>query len=319
MPTFRAFSICIGPHENRHHNVIRPLDLPIRNHEDPLMQSRLQHTMDLAILIAIVVTDSRCAQSSTFFGSSNYANPRGRQSRTRAAQVACASNAGRCSSWISLNPCTRAGRYDFFSGHFDISATRFIPRDDIETVALFREPRARLISFYRFLRSHPLGDEFAGDQLIPLAHELTAEEFFENPQLRLFSAVNNHYLFALGSSFAWFDQNRSSLSREALSRVLEDAKLQIRALTALGITERFDDSIQLIWKSLNFPTPSSTEEANVTDKIVENDLRFRRVEPVGMTPRLATAIADLIEYDDILYEFAVQEFNRRFAERQSTH
>jgi hypothetical protein len=126
-------------------------------------------------------------------------------------------------------------------------------------------------------------------------------------------------LFALGRSFAWFDQNRSSLSREALSRVLEDAKLQIRALTALGITERFDDSIQLIWKLLNFPPPSSTEEVNVTDKIVENDLRFRRVEPVGMTPRLATAIQDLIEYDDILYEFAVQEFNRRFAERQSTH
>jgi hypothetical protein len=220
---------------------------------------------------------------------------------------------------LHLLSIAELARYDFFSGHFDISAIRFIPRDDIKTVALFREPRARLISFYRFLRSHPLGDEFSGDQLIPLAHELTAEEFFENPQLRLFSAVNNHYLFALGRSFAWFDQNRSSLSREALSHVLEDAKLQICALTALGITERFDHSIQLIWKSLNLPPPSSMEEVNVTDKIVENDLRFRRVEAVRMTPRLATATEDLIEYDDILYEFAVQEFNRRFAELQSTH
>jgi hypothetical protein len=121
----------------------------------------------------------------------------------------------------------RIGSIRFFSGHFDISAIRFIPRDNIEMVALFREPRARLISFYRFLRSHPLVDDFAGDQLIPLAHELTAEEFFENPQLRLFSAVKNHYLFALGRSFAWFDQNKSSLSREALSHVLEDASCHI--------------------------------------------------------------------------------------------
>jgi hypothetical protein len=104
-----------------------------------------------------------------------------------------------------------------------------------------------------------------------------------------------------------------------LSHVLEDAKLQIRALTALGITERFDHSIQLIWKSLNLPPPSSMEEVHVTDKFVENDPRFRRVEPVRMTPRLATAIADLIEYDDILYKFAGLEFNRRFAALQGTH
>jgi hypothetical protein len=152
---------------------------------------------------------------------------------------------------------------------------------------------------------------------VALAHELTAEEFFENPQLRLLSTGNNHYLFALGKSFAWFYQNRSPLSREALSHVLEDAKLQIRALTALGITERFDHSIQLIWKALHLSPPSSMEEVHVTDKFVENDPRFRRVEPVRMTPRLATAIEDLIEYDDILYEFAVQEFNKRFAELQS--
>jgi hypothetical protein len=60
------------------------------------------------------------------------------------------------------------------------------------------------------------------------------------------------------------------------------------------------------------------EEVHVTDKFVENDPRFRRVEAVRMTPRLATAIEDLIEYDNILYEFAVQEFNRRFAELQTT-
>jgi Ribbon-helix-helix domain len=35
MPTFRLFSTCIEPYENRPVIVIRPADSPIRNHEDP--------------------------------------------------------------------------------------------------------------------------------------------------------------------------------------------------------------------------------------------------------------------------------------------
>src|SRR5271169_4888062 len=35
MPTFRSFSMCIEPNENRLGSVIRPLVLPIRSHEDP--------------------------------------------------------------------------------------------------------------------------------------------------------------------------------------------------------------------------------------------------------------------------------------------
>jgi len=203
------------------------------------------------------------------------------------------------------------GQYDFFAGHFDISCNGFIPRDAIETVAMFREPHARLVSFYRFLRSHPIGDEFAGDQLIPLAHALSAEQFFERPELRDFSAVNNHYLFAFGRSFSWFDQNRESLSEKVLRSVLLDAQLQLRALTALGITEKFSESAHLICRSLGMKAPESIEALHVTDNFAAADARFRRVEPVEMTPRLTEGMRDLVEYDKILYEYAVHEFNRR--------
>src|ERR1700733_4451431 len=70
---------------------------------------------------------------------------------------------------LHLLSVAELGQYDFFAGHFDRSSLRFIPREDIKTVALFREPRSRLISFYRFLRSHPAGDEFADNYLIRLA------------------------------------------------------------------------------------------------------------------------------------------------------
>jgi hypothetical protein len=203
------------------------------------------------------------------------------------------------------------GRYDFFAGHYDMSCLGFIPRDVIDTFAMFREPRARLISFYRFLRSHPAVDEFAGDQLIPLAHALTAEQFYERSELRRYSAINNHYLFALGRSFSWFDQNRESLSKKMLSSVLLDAKLQVHALTALGITEQFRESVDLISGSLALKSVESIESLHVTDNFSAVDSRFRRVEPVEVTRRLAEGMKDLIEYDNVLYDYAVNEFRRR--------
>jgi len=44
------------------------------------------------------------------------------------------------------------------------------------------------------------------------------------------------------------------------------------------------------------------------------DARFRRVGPVTMTPRLASALDELTVYDEELYRFANQEFDRRCAE-----
>jgi hypothetical protein len=219
---------------------------------------------------------------------------------------------------LHLLSVAELGQYDFFAGHFDRSSLRFIPRNDIKTVALFREPRARLISFYRFLRSHPVGDEFADNYLIRLASELTAEEFFERPELRNDCMLNNNYLFALGSSFSWFNQHRALLSQEKLSRLLQDAKLQIRSLTAIGITEQFEKSVAMICESLELMPAPSIEEVHVTDKFPELDSRFHPVGTVTMTPRLSDAITDLIAYDDELYGFAKNEFERRLIERQNS-
>ena len=206
------------------------------------------------------------------------------------------------------------GQFDFFAGHFDRSSLCFIPRKEIQTVALFREPRARLISFYRFLRSHPVRDEFADDPCIRLANELPAEEFFERPEIRGLPAVYNHYLITLGASFSWFKRNRDSLSKQDISNALDVAKRQLRAITAIGITEQFDRSVESICKALNLEKPTPMAPLHVTSNFVQRDARFKRVEPVTMTPRLSYAFDELIEHDQELYRFATQEFERQCAE-----
>jgi hypothetical protein len=101
-----------------------------------------------------------------------------------------------------------------------------------------------------------------------------------------------------------------------LSKLLHDAKLQIRSLTAIGITEQFEKSVALICKSLDLTPVPTIEAVHVTDKFSEMDSRFRRVDAVTMTPRLASAIEDLIAYDDELYGFAKSEFEQRLIEPQ---
>jgi hypothetical protein len=127
--------------------------------------------------------------------------------------------------------------------------------------------------------------------------------------------VYNHYLIALGASFSWYERKLGSpLSKEDISRALEEAKRQIRATTAIGITERFDQSVELICKALRLDKPPSIAPLHVTSNFAELDARFRRVEPVTMTPRLASALDELTVYDNELYRFATQEFERQCAE-----
>jgi hypothetical protein len=216
---------------------------------------------------------------------------------------------------LHLLSVAELGQYDFFAGHFDRSSICFIPRKEIKTVVLFREPRARLISYYRFLRAHPNRDEFANDACIRVAHELTAEEFFEYPAIRKLVLVYNHYLIALGTSLSWYERKLGlPLSKKEISRAVEEAKRLIRATTAIGITERFDQSVGLISKTLHLDKPASIAPLHVTSNFVERDARFRRVEPVTMTPRLAAALDELTVYDEELYRFANQEFERQCAE-----
>ena len=205
------------------------------------------------------------------------------------------------------------GQYDFFAGHFDLDSLRFIPRDRLVSFSLFREPRARLISYYRFHKSHPAGGEYANNAFASLANELSAEEFFEHPEVRLSPDVYNNYLLAFGRSFEWYVENRYSLPKKDLSLAMIEAKRQICALHAIGITERFDDSVDVICHAMSIARPPKIVATNVTDEFATRDPRFRRVSQVHMTPRLAAALEELTFYDTELYQFAVNEFDRRLA------
>jgi hypothetical protein len=211
-------------------------------------------------------------------------------------------------------PVAELGHYDFFAGHFDLDSVRYIPRKNLVKISLFREPRARLLSWYRFHKSHPPHGEHAANPLVLLANRLSAEEFFELPEVRTNPLAHNRYLMAFGRSFSWYEQQRDSLSTAELDSALHDAKNAIRSLTALGITERFDLSVRYIYKTLDLSPPDVIKSMNVTDHMPQTLAGFRRVDPIHVTPRLAKALDEITVYDQAIYQFAFSEFARRCAE-----
>jgi hypothetical protein len=100
---------------------------------------------------------------------------------------------------------------------------------------------------------------------------------------------------------------------ESLRQAPKEAKLPIRSLTALGITEQFEKSVQCIAKILDFSALRSIEVAHRTDDFPTRDRRFQRIEPVKMTAPDWAALDDLVSNDEVLYKLAVAAFERRYA------
>ena len=240
---------------------------------------------------------------------------------------------------LHLLPPIYLNNYDLFLGHFDYFSTSFIPRKFIRRVSIFRNPRQRLISWYRFCRSHPVTPEFAGNVNFELAKELGPEEFFEHPLIRCRADANNSYLLyfgaavdhALGGLMDLPDEmnplvikadnlgNEHPLtSRDEVENALAVAMQRVLSLDGIGLTERFSESINLIFTALGLRTPTSISSRNVTDENPKVDGRFLPVSRVQITPRLSQALDGLTRYDRIIYNVAKREFERRLKNGSTT-
>jgi Sulfotransferase family len=237
---------------------------------------------------------------------------------------------------LHLYPPAELAKYDFFSGHFDYFALRFIPRQRVRCLSIFRDPVQRLISFYRFAKSFkPNRADIVGDLSVKMANELAPEEFFEHDIIVSSPFINNTYLFVLGSSLddlttcralasaprslsASSPNDRATAAKalindNAVVQILERATQRILELDAIGLTEMYAESVETVFTTLGFPVPRSIIHTQVTDELANTDTRFSRVPPVEMTTRLSRALSQLTEYDQIIYDVAKREFERRYS------
>jgi hypothetical protein len=195
--------------------------------------------------------------------------------------------------------------YEFISGHFDYYSTQFIPYERLKRVSLFREPVSRLISMYRFHRSHPRNGPYE-DPLLRLAHELSPVEFFLDDFVRRSARINNTYMRVFGSTH-YMDVSPD----EDVGEIFSTALARVVGLDGIGITERMTDSIELICRAVGKPPPTTYHTLHRTDDFHRRDPSFGKVGTVTVSNKLMDILEPLVRYDREIYRAAQIEFRRR--------
>lgn len=198
-------------------------------------------------------------------------------------------------------------QYDFVSGHFSFQEAMALPRSFKRCITMFREPFARLISFYRFHRAHPVGQD--GDVITRLAQKLGPVEFFRHPSIRCSHRTDNLYLRTFGP----IPNASRKCTAKTVSAALELATKRVASLDALGLTKDMDGSARLIGASLGIDILADMPRLHVTDSFHAGMPGFAPVGEIAMSGKLRLAMMPLVRYDLTLYKYAERLFRQRLA------
>jgi hypothetical protein len=207
---------------------------------------------------------------------------------------------------LHLYTAAELAAYNLFSGHFDLISTRLIPRANIHRISILREPSERLISFYRFARAHPASSALVADPHFGLAKECKVEEYFENEWVRRSSLINNHYRVVFSGS------SITNAAGEHDGGSLPKALDAVAALDGLGLTHRFDESVQMIFNKLSLPLSNDVKRLMSTSSLSIADDEALPSPEIELTPRLRSALSELTADDGEIFEAACREFERRW-------
>ena len=142
------------------------------------------------------------------------------------------------------------------TGHLHYGVHRHMPQR-CEYITMLRDPVARVVSMYRFIRDNPsnwLHDEVVGsgmglEEFVRRAADPTAE----NLQTRLLAGLGPGEVMALGAD------GRLRAPEKPPPPVTEDdlarAKRNLDRFLVVGLTERFDESFILIRRALGWRLP----------------------------------------------------------------
>jgi hypothetical protein len=211
--------------------------------------------------------------------------------------------------------------YRLFSGHYDRSALLLIPGSHRRVVTLLRNPRARLISLYRYLRAHSEKRASIEDMELAAAarlHDLAG--FLQAACSINIASVDNTYLRAFGAFLpsARWERRAESGSNVKLKELgsspeslLQTALQFIDGLSAVGILEEFDVSLRAIGDAFRVPLSSQYSVLQRTDSLVSDAGAFDAAEPAEVTAEAEALIEKLTRFDNIIYAHGVELVNRR--------
>jgi hypothetical protein len=212
--------------------------------------------------------------------------------------------------------CYHAGDlacFRLFSGHFSLQSCDLIPGPK-RIFTLLRDPVKRLVSFYNFGRAH--SEEIIEREefwLAALAHrQPEMRGFFSLDEVRRHPLMNNSTVRLLSKSLSgdpWEPYASIEPDSDPMA-MLPAAKEALRSMLTFGIVERYDESVELIFRALGLEPPPRIERKNVLDDLAGKVKGIARIERQEYGPETAGVIAPLVEADTLLYQYGVELFER---------
>lgn len=174
-------------------------------------------------------------------------------------------------------------------GHVPFGIGQWL-RSPVRYISMLREPVARAISDYNFAASNP-------------AHNLHKEvndksmSLLQYVEMRARSGLANLYTRMLGGCVNW---ENLALSDALSQTALESAKENVRKCAAVGITERFDESILLFKKKLGWSS---------CNYVCENVTPSKRVSRQEVNSHVEETIKEYYRLDIELYQYCREIFD----------
>ncbi|MBW4517312.1 MAG: sulfotransferase family 2 domain-containing protein [Timaviella obliquedivisa GSE-PSE-MK23-08B] len=183
-------------------------------------------------------------------------------------------------------------QYRLFRGHLGfVDLSKLLPGKRFINVNILREPVARVISHYDYIRRTPTDPRY--DSL----KDITLEEFAEKLTLGKFGKNMQTYRVAKVAQF-----NLNDLSPEEM---LELAKQSLDQFAFAGILEKFQDSLFLLSYIFGWKPILNSRKENVS--------KSPRTE-AELSAQTLAVIREQTQLDQVLYQYAQEIFDSRFAQ-----
>lgn len=219
-----------------------------------------------------------------------------------------------------------------YMGHFGASLYRLVGRDDLPCITVMREPVERLISALYFIQrqaqtmSHIYVKEWR-DMMAPLLHAdlrtLLATpvlaELERDVQVRTLGIDTMDLRYLLKDAAGGYTDQPflvnpwrviASCQQDEMGQAAQEAKKRLEGMPVVGITERFDQFIELVCDHLGVPAPARSVQANLGPQKTAVEVRGYRAKT---PPDLIEQVEALTVHDRELYAYACELFEQQYA------
>ncbi len=210
--------------------------------------------------------------------------------------------------------------FDLYSGHIPYALMRRMLVRKPLTVTMLRDPIARFISYYAFIRTPRFQAEkqnqlIMGDELERVTR-MSLAEFVEARDLRIMRGVQNEQCLMVcadglplddpeAERFGqWLDPQGAPLSKPPTlspSEVLAGALQNLPLLDFVGLTERFQESLDVLLYTFGWKAATMVRRVNASTN-----------KPTDIDQATLNRIADFNRDDVTLYQAATALFDERY-------